>query len=359
MPTKAQLDARLKKNSSGTYVARFRGKDGRSHTRSTGAKTLEEARRILEESRLLDIEAAAKANALNAESLTAIMAGRKVTCATAVAEWAEWRAASTSPNTLRTQLITLNQWMAKISAGGWPVNKLKFEHIDGFVNDKADDAGRSTRDSRLASIRSFFEFITARAYYAGNPSKLVSVRLRDLSHEQKEHKERVPFTEREFNHIMQHTEGKWRWWAALSYWAGLRLADCACLEWASVLENEIVVWTKKSDARVALPIDDPLIGGGKLRTIMLEIMEVSHHPLYVFPDDREVAMDPSKRARHSVYFGRVLEELGIEGKSFHCLRHSFATRLAKAGKSVEDIGRLLGHSKSSSAGSVTAGYIHT
>jgi integrase len=357
MPTKAQLDAHLVKDkASGVYQAKFKDATGATRSRSTKSKNIEEARAVLDKSRILDLEIQAKAGTLTAEALTAIMAGRKVTCASALAEWAAWRKMSAAPNTVRTQQIILQQFFALIGADKWAVNRLTFEHLDGFVNSKEDETGRSNRDLRLASVRSFFQFLTAKAYYVGNPSHLVRVRVRDLSHEQKERTPRVPFTEREFKHIISHTEGQWRWWTMLSYWAGLRISDCACLEWGSLLPDEIVVWTRKGESRVALPIDDPLIGGGALRSVFFELMEHNRHGQYVFPGERDVALNPEKRARHSVYYTRILAGLGIEGKSFHCLRHSFATRLSKAGKSVEDVGRLLGHAKGSTK--VTEGYVH-
>ncbi|MDR1281176.1 MAG: hypothetical protein LBK99_10190 [Opitutaceae bacterium] len=53
--------------------------------------------------------------------------------------------------------------------------------------------------------------------------------------------------------------------------------------------------------------------------------------------------DPRKRAGLSVDYGCILPRLGIEKKSFHSLRHAFATRLKKAGKTEEDIDHLPGH----------------
>jgi len=153
-----------------------------------------------------------------------------------------------------------------------------------------------------------------------------------------------------------HTTGFWNAAVRLSYWVGLRLTDIACMEWASVSPDEVIVWTRKTHTRVALPISDPLLGGGDLRCLFFELMEHNRHAEYVFPEEREVALDPAKRAKHSVYFSRQLSALGIEGKSFHCLRHSFATRLAEAGKTIEDIGRVMGHSPKGT--DVTKGYIH-
>lgn len=356
MHTKTQLDSHLfKDKKSQMYHAKFKTAEGKTRTRSTGVATLAEAREVLQLSKLIDMEIAAKAKALNEESLTAIMAGRKVTCEGALAEWLIWRARSAAPNTLRTQEITLRQFFGKLSAYKWPVARLKFDHIDDFVN-APDASGVSNREARLSALRTFFDFITARAYYSGDPSRLVKVQRNNLSHVQKEEVPRVPFTKAEYHTLMSNSEGYMRSWIALSYWAGLRMVDCACLEWASLLPDHIIVHTRKTHSRVALPLNDPLLGGGVLRPTLFAMLETGKDQTYAFPEERAIILNPRLRARYSIYFSRLLETVGIEGKSFHCLRHAFATRLKKEGKTIEQIGELLGHAKGE--GAVTAGYIH-
>lgn len=358
MPTSTKsLDRHLRKDSkSGVYKAAFKDRTGTTRERTTGTRNKDKARAVLAQSRLVEIEAAAKANVLTAEALTAIMAGRKVTGEMAVTEWAAWRAGFTSANTIRTQEITLRKFLREFALEKRPVSAIAFEQCNAFVN--APDAGKvSNREQRLAALKSLFHFLTARAYYVGNPTKLVNVRYSAMTHEQKERTPRVPFTAREVDHIVGNTTGFWRWATALSYWAGFRLSDICCLEWASILPKEIVVWTRKADARVALPLSHPLIGGGKLAVFLMEMMaEHNVHPRYVFPEQAAIVADPALRSKLSVYYSRILERLGIEGKSFHCLRHGFATRLDEAGTTIEEIGRMLGHSPSS--GEVTKGYIH-
>lgn len=65
---------------------------------------------------------------------------------------------------------------------------------------------------------------------------------------------------------------------------------------------------------------------------------------YVFPAQCEIDKDVSRRATLSVYYGRMLARIGITGKSFHCLRHSFVSRCHEAGKTLEQIAVWVGHS---------------
>jgi site-specific recombinase XerD len=283
------------------------------------------------------------------------MAGRKVTCESALGEFEAWRLLNAAPNTVHAQVVTLKRFLSELNAQHWPVGRLTFEHCDAFVN--AKNGGKlSNRAIRLSSLKQFFGLLTAKAYYVGNPAAMVQIRRRDLSHEQKERTTKIPMTEREVKHILANTEGFWRWATALSYWAGYRLSDCACLEWTSILADEIVVWTQKNDRmRVAVKFSHPAFGKGALREYLLEMMlEHNVHPQYVFPSERATILDPQRRSKLSVYYARILEKLGIEGKTFHSLRHSFARRLDANDWELERIGRALGHAPTSQ--NVTAGY---
>ncbi len=86
----------------------------------------------------------------------------------------------------------------------------------------------------------------------------------------------------------------------------------------------------------------------------------------MFPVERQMHRDPHRRAALSVRFTRLVQRLGIEGKSFHDLRHMAATqKFNKADKAelakklaenltMEQIATLLGHSNIKT----TKGYIH-
>ena len=78
---------------------------------------------------------------------------------------------------------------------------------------------------------------------------------------------------------------------------------------------------------------------------------------YVFPAQRAVIKAPTKRAGLSIQFARLCEQLEVEGKSFHSLRHYFSckkynkldkealTKKLAGSLSLEEIAVLLGHQK--------------
>jgi integrase len=58
------------------------------------------------------------------------------------------------------------------------------------------------------------------------------------------------------------------------------------------------------------------------------------------------------------WFQDAVKKAKIEDFTWHCLRHTFATRLRRLGVPLEDIAALLGHSIRSSAFGITARYAH-
>ncbi len=342
----------LNKRDDGFYWVGFQTEHG-FKWRNTKATTKPEAEEVCRLARVSELETTAKSMSLTGEVLSAIMAGRKITCAKVMEEWVEWRCRLKSPATTHIQTYAVARFLRENNLAATIINRVDSEDIDAFVN--AEDAGkRQNRLGRLHALRSYFDFASSKGYIVGSPAKIVEVNHRMMSHEQKEPVPRVPVTEEEFRKILTTAKGFHRWAVIIAYWAGLRIGDVATLEWASVTDSEIIVWTRKRDARVALPLFDPLLGGGELYLTVLEIMESTKKKgQFVFPAEAAIYLDVSKRPWISTSMSRLFERHKIP-KTFHCLRHSFCTRLDAAGKSEKEIGRLVGHSNAET----TRGYIH-
>ena len=50
-----------------------------------------------------------------------------------------------------------------------------------------------------------------------------------------------------------------------------------------------------------------------------------------------------RRALLSVQFKRLCKSCGVEGRVFHELRHTYASAMAKKGKTLPHIANMLGH----------------
>ncbi|MEZ5275385.1 MAG: tyrosine-type recombinase/integrase [Opitutaceae bacterium] len=305
-----------------------------------------EARQMVKDLNLEQIEHASKAGDAGRRTIPTLIAGHGMTLAKAVDEWAEWAdTVGQSALTIRRNRIILSSWLADADLEGRAPGEVAEKEINAFINAKGK-AGAKTRERQLSAIRSLYAFMAAKGYIHGNPSRLVVVDLRRLSHDQREPKKVRPYTPEEIQRLLTGLDGFWRAVAGISYATALRLGDVIQLEWASIKPNTIVVWTEKRDRRVSLPITPELRAA-------LAAVPLADGP-YLFPEEREELQDVSKRSKFSVYFKRELNRLGLEGLTFHGLRHTRISQWRKDGFSLEDCRIFAGHNSQAA----TARYLH-
>jgi len=360
---------KLVTNQTGNISARYKDSNGQWRSTNLRTKNKKEAHKIAKDLRIEDLEDAGKMGILSREVVAKMVGGKDIKLKNAIAEYMEFmEMQASSANTLHTYSCNLLQFMKDYGYVNAGISLVKEKDVYDFIN--RDDAKTvSNRNLRRATLSSFFKFACARTYIVFNPTVNVRIDSSKMSHEQKEKKERVPFTKKEFKKISSCDHDFFRPATAISYCTGLRLGDICSLEWASIDPYHITVWTEKRDKRVQIPIEDELFGGGMLTDIITSLK--IEDDTYVFPEWQEVISNPKTRSKPSVYFSRLLygdaRGNGLGGnqplfpdipkagrKSFHCLRHSFVTRLAKAGVSIEEIGKAVGHSDTAT----TLGYSH-
>lgn len=342
----------IKSKATGVYKVGIHTPSGRKKYISTKATSLDEAKRIVKDSGLADLQSAAKAGRLTQQAISHITAGRKLTILKAIDAFRNWGATAFSTIYLTNLVDTLLLWSERAQVGHLPLAAIADHHIDPWINDVTSGAKASTRKVQLAALRTFFKFCSVKGWCAGNPAALVRVRFDLLSHEQKESRDIQTFTEAEVRKLLAYFQKMespfWTFAVALSYEIGLRLGDVCQLEWASFEPSgTITVWTAKRAKRIQVPLSRPV--SELLTRIPVTSMQ------YVFPEERLIYLDPARRSRFSVYFARFCAELDIQGKSFHSLRHTRVTKWRREGLTLEDIAQKVGHSNTKT----TAGYDHS
>ena len=343
------------KSDKGNYSVRFKTASGKFVSRSLDTKNLTEARKLVKEAKIEELETAAKIKALQRDAVTSIIADANISYQDVVRDWFEFsKVRSKSENTIYTQSCLLDNFgrSTKIKR----ISNMTTKQISGWVNEPGDMSANS-RSQRLSAINSLISYAIANGIILKDPAYGVAVDMSLLDHDKKEKKETIPFTEEEYHEMLKHEPGYFmRQAIALGWWTGLRIVDISLLEWASISETHLTVWTVKRDKRVQLPLDNPLIGGGELRKFLAEIE--FQDKKYCFPEWAKLSKDPKKRSRFSTYFGRFLDRVGIneEGKYFHSFRHSFVSRIKAEdyNSSLEKIAKWVGHSRVETA----KGYLH-
>lgn len=344
----------LTKKKGGVYYATIKTAAGQTKSITTRTTNQADARKVVKESGISDLEMAAKAGRLTTEAIGHITTGKKLTIIKAIALYEAWfKKLGKSPRTVENNVSAVRNWAKDMKLESLPPAAINENHISPWINDEDSDAKAGTRNVLLAGFRSFFAFCCAKGWSVGDPSHLVRVNLSLLDHAQKETTERVPITKQECKTLLHVTsaDGRnasafWHFAILMSWETGLRLGDICQLEWDCFKKpGKVIVWTDKRDARVAVPISEQLQEASSL-------IPVTDNQ-YLFPEQREMILDKNRRASLSVQFSRLCQANKID-KSFHCLRHAFATRMKEEGLSLEDIGVLMGHSGTDT----TSDYVH-
>lgn len=339
---------KIKKHKNGSYYAHIRGEHGTQEI-NLKTKNLDEAKQLAAEAKIEELEFAARARALTAETVVRITTGGKLSCRDALEAWRGWAATSRlSPSSIARYDTYIGAFLER---GKWwdkPPSSIRATDLDRFVNPEDSAVKASTRANRLCALQSFFNLLSARGLVIGDPSREVGVKMHLLSFEQKETERFKPFTDGELDRVRKIKDPFWNVAVRLGETFGLRISDAAQLEWASFARpGRIVVWTDKHDRRIEMPL--PV----DVERAVAAVERTDRR--YVFPEQAEIARDPKRRSQLSTYFARILTREGITGKSFHSFRHTFATVHRNQGESVDEIRLKLGHA----VASTTENYIHS
>jgi integrase len=354
--------------SDGTIAVTLELAEGKQCSVSTGCTDPKQAKAVMEATNLKSVEVLAKAKQLSRELLRKLTIASVITPAEAIHEWTEWmKANANSDNTTHAYTTKVQSWYYLRSPEA--LAEVTDTELSAWVN--AEDGTKlSTRKIRLAALRSFFGYCADREYLTPNPSRTVRVRMKNLTHGQKESRKKVPMTDAEVQKVVDRIVGlilkirmkrhpKYYEMARLPrlmFWhsviligrhTGLRFGDICNLRWENFSPDRMVVWTDKSDTRVELEITEDLHDA-------ICTLPPSGDD-WCFPRERKMANDHSKICQLLHEFKAHLKGAGVDTThTFHDLRHTRATELYQQGMLPQEIAKELGHSSPE----ITLRYIH-
>jgi integrase len=228
-----------------------------------------------------------------------------------------------------------------------PVGALTTDQINAAI-DKAKKAGRgkgkeirksSTVNKALASLRRVMEAAVAKGVATHNPAK------QSRSLRQEDSIERAPFTVPEIRAMLDHkdTPDEWRGAITLAAHTGLRLGDVLSLSRKHVEGSRLVIMPSKTARQkkvITVPLTPPCLTwiGGRQGDF--------------FP-----TLKPQATAKSSMQFAAIMKKASVPkqielpggfkaSRSFHALRHTFASWLAEADIHADVRQKLTGHSSS-------------
>ena len=209
------------------------------------------------------------------------------------------------------------------------------------------------RRRRMSVLESLFRFAFNQGHRKDNIAPRLGLKYQDLTFDQMERKVRSPFIREEFDRLMacQDIQGFWRWAIQLGWWLGLRPVDICNLQWGSfcAVPGKLVIWQQKTRRRMELDVMDPVLGDGVLLTIINEIRAQATDTTYCFPEMKQLYVDRQQAVTEG--FRDCCKAAGLDGKkTFYGFRKAAALRWKSAGRSIEEIGVLLGHESTGNTG---------
>lgn len=382
-----------KKNSAGTSLPnwycffRISGPDGKSLQmhRSTGKTTKKEAEiaaKLLEQTALKEAGAGDKKSADILSKLTEAgelaMRGRlnpgharrilgdimeisegenlvDYTLEKWVEEWVKEKKATTKKATADFYRSTTKAFVLFLGdKANSPLESITTKDIRSF-RDSAKEIGNTgkTCNHKLKALRSLFADAVKDDLLLRNPANSIK------SLPETDSVEREPFMLEQIQTLLKGANTEWTGLILLGALAGLRLQDAACLLSNNVdMERKVIHFVPKKTERKKTVVEVPM------HSDLQKYFEDNPPPPFkktaIFPS--MIGKSPGGRGGLSAQFGNLMDKVGIdrkaektkEGKgsrptpklSFHCLRHTFTSLMAKANVPEEVRMKMTGHTES-------------
>ncbi len=261
-------------------------------------------------------------------------------------EWLAGKEATKAGGTVTRYTKSVNEFLAHLGdRASKPLSSLTPRQVESFVTMRSKTGlSPSTVSLDAKVIRTALNKARKQGLISTNPAEAIDLPGNDAV-------ERGAFTAAEVKMLVDAAEGEWKTLIQLAYFTGARLSDCVRMEWESVdLTKAVLCYVQgKTGGTVTLPLHPEL-------EAHLSKLATSDRPeRYIMPGMADKG--PGGRHGLSESFKTIMRKAGVDSqqverdigvrtlcrRSFHALRHSFASGLANAGVPAELRMKLTGH----------------
>jgi integrase/recombinase XerD len=243
-------------------------------------------------------------------------------------EYARWmRSWGASESTVRQRLICVSARLKE-----WGVDGFTEHNIEGFLG--RPELAQWSRATYHAHLKSFCDWLEATGRVTGNPMASMRKGKRPPPSPR-------PLSEAEVNLVLERASGRERDWFLLALHAGLRAHEIAKIRGQDVSPDGIYV-EGKGGSRYTLPTHDDLWAMAQ------------RYPRagYWFPS-RKGTSGHVTAATVTNRVSELFKTLGIGG-SVHRARHTYGTRLLRAGVNIRKVQKLMRHMNLETTATYTA-----
>lgn len=334
--------------------------DGKTYTRTTGTSDRREAEKILAE---IVAPFMAKTDTERLENLAVKIEGRKAEIrryedskpALALADGFEaYRRSRERPDTgaatldmYESQYNRLVRWAADNAPDAKEMRNFTRATADAFANYLAGELSPNSFNKYMTLFRRMWNVLAEEGRITENPwAKIRHMAL--ATHTRRE------LTIEELMRVCGSVTGEMRLLFAVGIYTGLRLGDCAMLEWGAIdlARNRIMTIPRKTARHahgkpVLIPLHPTLAA-------MLAEIPPKERKGYLVPE--LAAMYEHDSANLSFHIQAIFKNAGIRTQTtadgerakvdvgFHSLRHSFVSMSANAGAPLAVVQAIVGHS---------------
>lgn len=273
-------------------------------------------------------------------------------------QWAEAKKGSKKSGTAARYKTVIDRFLAMLgSRASKPLTALASRDVQDFLNARTKEKlAPRTLLLDVKIVRTALNAARRQGLIPTNPAEAV-----DLPSVDGTGVERGTFTPAEISMLTEAADGEWKTLILMAYFTGARLSDCCRMEWANVnLNAQTLTFTQaKTNKKMEVPIHPDLLAH-------LESIAGTDQPeTFVMP--HMANLKPGGRHGLSEGFKRIMRKAGLDmqkvksagvrqlsRRTFHAMRHSFASALANAGVAPELRMKLTGHKSAA----VHRGYSH-
>jgi integrase len=189
------------------------------------------------------------------------------------------------------------------------------------------------RDSFSANKRKadhLIAVLSAILTYLVDQSQLERNVVRGMDKIYKSNRSKIIWTDAEIDKVCEQTSDQLKWTIRLEALTGMRTDDLVNIPWSAVQENCLDWRTSKNKVDVFIPLTD------ELRSLLADIPKVA---TTIVTNTKGL---PWTKDGLKTMWGRAMKKSGVEGKHFHDLRGTAATKLCLVGLNDNEIAAIIG-----------------